>query len=57
MRDDGTTDKAGERSAALISNVAQRFEFVRRLVCLILLRESLCGKFYRHASEAGRDEV
>lgn len=39
MREDGTTDKAGERSAALISSFTQRFEFVRRLVCLILPRE------------------
>lgn len=40
MKEGGrTTEKAGERSVALISNVARRFEFVRRLVCLILMSE------------------
>ena len=37
----GTTDKAGERSVALISNVARHFEFVRRLVCSILMSEKV----------------
>lgn len=37
METDAEEDKRRANELVLISNVAQRFEFVRRLVCSILL--------------------
>lgn len=38
-RRERATDKAGERGATLVNNVARRLEMARRLVCLILWSE------------------